>query len=114
MEQTLINMGSLFGVVIDEINHINEHPYEFKDLLNKFKYRNLELFLCEYYQKAILIADELFYDLRTQKLNSIINTIKIVSYIYVFVTVIILILLVFTILHLKDVFYSFIYFYIIK
>ena len=110
MEQTLINMGSLFGVVIDEINHINEHPYEFKDLLNKFKYRNLELFLCEYYQKAILIADELFYDLRTQKLNSIINTIKIVSYIYVFVTVIILILLVFTILHLRDVFYSFIYF----
>ena len=110
MEQTLINMGSLFGVVIDEINHINEHPNEFKNLLNKFKYRNLELFLCEYYQKAILIADELFLELRTQKLNSIISTIKIVSYVYVIITIIILILLVFTILNLKDVFYSFIYF----
>ena len=110
MEQTLINMGSLFGVVIDEINHINEHPDEFKSLLNKFKYRNLELFLCEYYQKAILIADELFLELRTQKLNSIISTIKIVSYVYVIITIIIVILLVFTILNLKDVFYSFIYF----
>ena len=110
MEQTLINMGSLFGVVIDEINHINEHPDEFKDLLNKFKYRNLELFLCEYYQKAILIADDLFLELRSQKLNSIINTIKIVSSIYVIITVIILILLFFTIFSLKNVFYSFIYF----
>ena len=110
MEQTLINMGSLFGVVIDEINHINEHPNEFKSLLNQFKYRNLELFLCEYYQKAILIADDLFLELRTQKLNSIISTIKIVSSVYVFITVVILILLVFTILNLKDVFYSFIYF----
>ena len=110
MEQTLINMGSLFGVVIDEINHINEHPNEFKSLLNQFKYRNLELFLCEYYQKAILIADDLFLELRTQKLNSIISTIKIVSSVYVIITVVILILLVFTILNLKDVFYSFIYF----
>ena len=111
MEQTLINMGSLFGVVVDEINHINQHPHEFKEkLIEDSRYRNLELFLAEYYQKAIFIAEDLFNSLRSQKLNSIIKTIKIVSYVYIIITLIISILLVLTIFNLKDVFYSFVFF----
>ena len=111
MEQTLINMGSLFGVVVDEINHINQHPKEFKEkLIMESRYRNIELFLAEYYQKAIFIAEDLFNSLRTQKLKSIIKTIKIVSYVYIIITLIISILLVFIIFNLKDVFYSFIFF----
>ena len=110
LEQTLINMGSLFGVVVDELNHINEHPAEFQELIQKSRYRTFELFLCEYYQKAILIAEELLNALREQKLNSIVKTIKIVSIVYIIITLVLFFLLVFTIFSLKDVFYSFIYF----
>ena len=110
MEQTLINMGSLFGVVVDELNHINVHQKEFKKLIQDSRYRNFELFLCVYYQKAILIAVELLNALRSQKLNSIVKTIKIVSISYIFITIIIFFLLVFIIFSLKDAFYSFIYF----
>ncbi len=110
MEQTLINMGSLFGVVVDELNHINEHPDEFQELILKSRYRTFELFLCEYYQRAILIAEELLNSLREQKLNSIVKTIKIVSIVYIIITLVIFFLLVFIIFSLKDVFYSFIYF----
>ena len=110
MEQTLINMGSLFGVVIDELNHVNEHPSEFKELITDSRFRNFELFLCAYYQKAILIAEELLNALREQKLNSIVKTIRLVSIIYIIITLVIFFLLVFIIFNLKDVFYSFIYF----
>ena len=110
MEQTLINMGSLFGVVVDELNHVNEHKSEFKKLIQESRYRNFELFLCAYYQKAILIAEELLNALRSQKLNSIVKTIKIVSIIYIIITLVISFLLVYIIFNLKDVFYSFIYF----
>ena len=110
MEQTLINMGSLFGVVVDELNHVKEHPKEFKELIEESRYRTLELFLCEYYQRAILIAEDLLFILRQQKLNSIVKTIKFVSIIYIIITFIIFCLLVFTIFSLKDTFYSFIFF----
>ena len=110
MEQTLINIGSLFGVVVDEINHINEHPHEFQSLIEDSKYRNFELFLAVYYQKAILIAEDLLNALRNQKVISIVKTIRIVSIIYIIITLTISFLLVFLIFSLKDVFYSFIYF----
>ena len=110
MEQTLINIGSLFGVIIDELNHLNENPYEFKSLIENSKYRNFELFMLIYYQKAILITEDLFNQLRAQKINSINKTITIVSIIYIIVIFIIFFLLVFIIFSLKDVFYSFIYF----
>ena len=112
MEQTLINIGSLFGVVVDELNHLNEHPnaVEFKELIDESRYRNFELFLCEYYQKAILITEELLNALRAQKLNSIVKTIKLVSIIYIIITLVIFFLLVGIIFNLKDMFYSFIYF----
>ena len=110
MEQTLINMGSLFGVVVDELNHVKEHPKEFKELIETSRYRTFELFLCEYYQRAIFIAEDLLNILRKQKLNSIVKTIKFVSIIYVIITFVIFCLLVFIIFSLKDTFYSFIFF----
>ena len=57
-----------------------------------------------------MIAEELLNALRSQKLNSIVKTIKIVSIIYIIITLVISFLLVFIIFNLKDVFYSFIYF----
>jgi hypothetical protein len=86
MEQTLTKMGTTISTVIEELNTLNNGGKEFNEIINSSTFSLYESFIYFYYQRAYLVLYEIFVDLRSEKLSSIIKLLRmiLIGYIILF------------------------------
>ena len=111
MEQTFTKMGSTIGTIIEEFNSLNNGGKEFKDLILSYStFSNYEVFMELYFQKAYLTSYDIFVKLRSEKLNSINNLLKIILILYVILFNVLVILIICFIYGTKSIYNSFLNF----
>ena len=110
MEHAVSKIGTLFGSIIEDLNSINNNGRLFKEKVNNSKFHSFEIFIEFYYQKAIIIADEIFSSLRSELINNIISIIKIVLIIYIIVILLLCLTLIYFIYSIQNIINSFLFF----
>ena len=110
MEQTLTKMGSSTGTIIEELNTINNGGKKFNEIIISSTFSVYEAFIEFYYQRAYLVLYEIFDDLRSEKLSSIIKLLKIILIGYIIVFNLLVLLLIYFIYNTNYIFNSFLNF----
>lgn len=112
MEQAIIHMGVIIVNILDEINNLNDikNNKTLNDLTTDSSFieyeQFLEFFLLRAYNETTLILS----DLRKQKINSIVNRMKILLIIYIVISFGLFCLFLYNIFATKNLFNSFLNF----
>ena len=110
MEQTLTKIGSTTGTIIEELNSINNRGKDFYDILNSSTLSLYEVFIEFYYQRAYLVLNEIFADLRSEKLSSIKKLLRMILIGYIILFNLLVLLLIYFIYYTNNIFSSFLNF----
>ena len=110
MVQCVSKISSMFGRIIEELNSINDDGSKFKVIFNKSNFHNFEIFIEYYYEKTVFYTEEIFKDLRHEKLDQILYIFKNVIIIYVIATLASFFILFYLIYSLHNTINTFLYF----
>jgi hypothetical protein len=110
MEHAISKIGSLFGTVIEELNSINDNGSLFMEKMNDSKFHSLELFFELYFQKSMILANNIFTILRSELLSNIQTLLKIVLILYIIIILFLFALLFYFIHRFKKRISSFLFF----
>jgi hypothetical protein len=110
MEQTFTKMGSTIGTIIEEFNSLNNGVKEFKDIVSTSTFSSYEVFIEFFFQKSYLFSYNIFMKLRSEKLNSIKNLLKLILILYVILFNVLVILIICFIYNTKSIYNSFLNF----
>ena len=107
MEQTITKMGITIGSLIEELNSVNEKGKTFNEMIQSAPFCVFEAFIEFYYQRAYLVLCDIFSSLRSEKLKSIKNLLKIILLLYILLFLILIAFLIYFVYDLKIIFSSF-------
>ena len=107
MEQTITKMGITIGSLIEELNSVNEKGKTFNEMIQSAPFCVFEAFIEFYYQRAYLVLCDIFSSLRSEKLKSINNLLKIILLLYILIFLILMAFLIYFVYDLKIIFSSF-------
>ena len=110
MENTVSKIGTFLGTIIEDLNFINNNGTLFREKVNYSKFHTFEIFIEYYYQRSIVIVDEIFSNLRSELTNSIISIIKILLIIYIVVILLLCLTLIYFIYSIQSIITSFLFF----
>ena len=110
IENTISRINSNFGTIIEEFNSINGNGNLFLQMMNRSRFRRFEVFIMFYYQNALIQAEKIFNNLRSQELENILFLMKIILIIYAIVTCILFCLVVYLVNYTKSLLISFLSF----
>ena len=110
MEQTFTKMGSTIGTIIEEFNSLNNGVKDFKYIVSSSTFSSYEVFIEFFFQKAYLFSYNIFMKLRSEKLNSINNLLKLILILYVILFNVLVILIICFIYNTKSIYNSFLNF----
>ena len=112
IEQGITQMGVIIGAVIDELQSINNPDNNIKllDLMVDSSFIKYEQFNEYYLFKAYNKTETIFKELRSEKIESILNLIKIILYTYIIISIILFSFLIFLVYSFNYIFSSFLNF----
>ena len=95
MEQAITQMGVAIGSVLDELISLNdvENTKILYNLIDQSSFIIFEQFIEFYLLKAFVITAHIFDEFGEQKINSIINVMKYILWVYSFISIILFIIL---------------------
>ena len=110
IEPTIVKMGDVIKIIIEELTSINVGGKIFQDIIKSSTYSTYELFIEFYYQKAYRLIDEFFWAIRNGKLYYLLKIIRIILIIYVIISILLLLILIYFVFDMKNSFNSFLNF----
>ena len=110
MEQTKNKMGFILGTIIDELGALNIKSKTFKEVIQSSTLNTYEAYFVFYYQRTYLILDEMFNELRSEKLNFIITLLQLILFSYIAISIFLSLIFIFIIYGYKNMFNSFLNF----
>ena len=110
MEQSISKINSLFGTIIEEMNGINANGQKFLEYMNLSTFHRFEIFIMYYYQRAILLTEDIFNNFRVQELNNILFLLKFTLIIYIIVTGVLFLFITYLVYKTKHIANLFLYF----
>ena len=110
MEHAFSKIGSLFGTVIEELNSINNNGSLFIEKVNDSKFHSLELYFEFYFQKSLILANNIFTQLRSELLSNIQSLLKIILILYIILILFLFASLFYFIYSFKNRINSFLFF----
>ena len=110
IEQCVSKMNSFFGTIIEELDSIKADGSKFKTIFNDSIFHKFEIFIVDYYERAILYTGEIFISLGTELIDQILNTTKLLKIIYIIVTLASFLIMIYLIYSLHKIFNTFLYF----
>ena len=113
IEQTITKIGSTFGEIIEDLNSINKNQKTFNEILEYSSFKSFELFIEFFYQRAYIYANEIFNNLRNEKLDFILGILKTFLICYMIFSNLFFFCFLYSFYKFKDIFNSFLYFIII-
>ena len=103
-------MGTITGTIIEELNTLNNKGKEFNEIINSSTFSLYESFIYFYYQRAYLVLYEIFVDLRSEKLSSIIKLLRMILIGYIILFNFLLLLFIYFIYYNAEILNSFLNF----
>ena len=110
LEQCVSKLNSMFGTIIEELESINSNRTKFKEIINNSNFHNFEKFLEYYYEIAVFYTEEIFKDLHSEKLNTILNIMYNVIIFYIIIILASFLILIYLIYSFHKTINTFLYF----